>query len=638
MRLASPASGAGRAILVPESAAGAAPLAAGILRAPRRGRRPAPLLSAVPRHGSASPDAILMRRGWESPELLARAAAARRALVAAGVGGNWWHDGGALPPGDGYALVALGEPAVAGCTPVSGGRTATVMLDRVFAEIRPDRVAIAAAGWINRPLRRRLGEAARRGAAIIDRPCDPWRLFTRAGRVYSAGGELGFLALLAGAPVTALAPAFYTGWGATDDDSAVPQRPFCRSVDEIFAGACLVATRCRDPFRNASARFEEVLEIVADWRRLEEANRAIAACVGMSFWKRRRVGGFVRSSSGTPPFRRSAAAALADAARTGGAIAGWASRLPAGLADAAARRGVALIRVEDGFIRSKGLGSDFMPPASLVFDRGGMYYDPCGGSDLDRILRETEFAPSLLARAERLLARLVARGITKYNFAAPDALPAFPPGRRRILVPGQVEDDLSIIQGAGTVRTNLALLAEVRRADPDAFVLYKPHPDVLAGHRKGALAESRALGFADVIVENGVLAALLAQVDEVHTMTSLAGFEALLRGRRVVVYGRPFYAGWGLTDDRPPFDRGRRLSLAELIAGALILYPRYLDPLTELPCGPEIIIERLQQPKLWRPGPLVAARRLQGLALRRLRKTVAALPMPATQPIRQYHP
>ena len=129
-------------------------------------------------------------------------------------------------------------------------------------------------------------------------------------------------------------------------------------------------------------------------------------------------------------------------------------------------------------------------------------------------------------------------------------------------------------------------------------------------------------------------AALLALVDELHTMTSLAGFEALLRGRRVVVYGRPFYAGWGLTIDRLPQDRGRRLTLDELVAGVLILYPRYLDPLTRLPCGPEIVIERLDHPELWRPGLLVQARRLQGAMTRRLGELRALVPIPGSGPAR----
>ena len=61
-------------------------------------------------------------------------------------------------------------------------------------------------------------------------------------------------------------------------------------------------------------------------------------------------------------------------------------------------------------------------------------------------------------------------------------------------------------------------------------------------------------------------------------MTSLVGFEALLRGLPVVTYGQPFYAGWGLTRDHAPLARRtRRLSLDELVAGALLRYPRYVN-------------------------------------------------------------
>ncbi len=60
-------------------------------------------------------------------------------------------------------------------------------------------------------------------------------------------------------------------------------------------------------------------------------------------------------------------------------------------------------------------------------------------------------------------------------------------------------------------------------------------------------------------------------------MTSLAGFEALLRGVPVRCTGLPFYAGWGLTRDSFGCERRtRRINLEELIAGALILYPLYV--------------------------------------------------------------
>ena len=69
-------------------------------------------------------------------------------------------------------------------------------------------------------------------------------------------------------------------------------------------------------------------------------------------------------------------------------------------------------------------------------------------------------------------------------------------------------------------------------------------------------------------------------------MTSLTGFDALLRDKTVVTYGQPFYAGWGLTQDRAAEGgapaaglrrRTRRLSLDELVAGALLHYPVYWD-------------------------------------------------------------
>ncbi|MBV8168274.1 MAG: capsular biosynthesis protein, partial [Alphaproteobacteria bacterium] len=174
--------------------------------------------------------------------------------------------------------------------------------------------------------------------------------------------------------------------------------------------------------------------------------------------------------------------------------------------------------------------------------------------------------------------------------------------------------------GAG-VTGNFDLLRRVRAANPDAFIVYKPHPDVDAGHRVGAVPDDVAATLANRVMRDVSSAALVAAVDEVHTLTSLVGFEGLLRGRAVTVYGQPFYAGWGLTDDKsPPPRRGRRLTLEELVAGALILYPRYLDPVTRLPCGPEVIIERLSDPSLWRGGPLVTARRFQGQLGQRLRR------------------
>ena len=180
-------------------------------------------------------------------------------------------------------------------------------------------------------------------------------------------------------------------------------------------------------------------------------------------------------------------------------------------------------------------------------------------------------------------------------------------------MPGQVEDDASILTGAGAVKTNLDLLRAARTARPDAVIVYKPHPDVEAGLRKGAADTD---GLADVVASGADPAALLEAVDEVWTMTSLMGFEALLRGKKVTVLGAPFYAGWGLTVDLGdvPARRVARPGLAGLVHAALIDYPRYLDPITGLPCPVEVAVDRLSSGRIPHPGLANRAlSKLQGL-------------------------
>src|SRR4051812_4800189 len=49
--------------------------------------------------------------------------------------------------------------------------------------------------------------------------------------------------------------------------------------------------------------------------------------------------------------------------------------------------GVRLVRVEDGFLRSVGLGADLVSPLSWVFDDQGIYFDPRQPSALESLLQ-----------------------------------------------------------------------------------------------------------------------------------------------------------------------------------------------------------------------------------------------------------
>lgn len=372
----------------------------------------------------------------------------------------------------------------------------------------------------------------------------------------------------------------------------------------------------RDPFTGAPASPEDTIALLGFWRREIERNPAGAVTgAGIARWKRDQVRQLLWAGRGSRMrFAASAAGALRAARRSGGTIVAWPARTAADLPDRAAAQGTPLHRIEDGFIRSVGLGADCHPPFSIVLDRQGAHYDPSRPSDLETILAEGQFSPELLARADALIALIVASRISKYESDGGGGHMLPPRTGRRILVTGQVEDDLSVLSGGGAVRGNLDLLRRARAIAPDAEIWFKPHPDVDAGHRKGHIPDAEALALADRIVRGIPMAALFDAIDEIHVLTSLAGFEALLRGIKVTTHGVPFYAGWGLTDDRgavPP-RRNRSLSLNALVAGVLLLYPRYLDPLTNLPCTPEVLIRRLSDQARPQETWLTRLRHLQG--------------------------
>ncbi len=258
-----------------------------------------------------------------------------------------------------------------------------------------------------------------------------------------------------------------------------------------------------------------------------------------------------------------------------------------------------LAQVEDGFIRSVGLGADLIRPLSWVFDTRGIYFDATHASDLEWLLQNKQFTLAELQRASALRRNVIDAGLSKYNVGA--AVWQRPTNAKRVvLVAGQVETDASIRLGSHTVRTNADLLQAARKLCPQDYLIYKPHPDVLAGLRAGNVLTSQALQWCDEVVTDIDMADLLMQVDAVHVITSLTGFEALLRGVTVTCYGTPFYAGWGLCNEPHVLPaaqarRTRRLTLDQLVAGALIDYPSYLHPERDVLMTAEEAVELLKK-------------------------------------------
>lgn len=317
--------------------------------------------------------------------------------------------------------------------------------------------------------------------------------------------------------------------------------------------------------------------------------------VGIKPWKRWQITPFL-SGFGAPLCYVTANQAL-ERARAGEAheVVVWAAREPARFAETLAMQGVRLSRMEDGFLRSVGLGCNHVGGYSLVIDTRGIHFDPRQPSTLETWLEHHPADAALLARAAALRQSLVRLGLSKYNVGrqTPVALGGRP-DQRRVLVVGQVENDASLRLGAPGIHDNRSLLAAAREAYPDDWLLYKPHPDTEAGARPGRIPPHEALKIADQLVAETAITQLFPHVQQLCTMTSLAGFEALLRNVPVHTWGLPFYAGWGLTRDELALPRRtRRLSLDALVAGTLIEYPRYRHPVHGHPCEVEAVVQAL---------------------------------------------
>ncbi|MEO0931468.1 MAG: capsular polysaccharide biosynthesis protein [Pseudomonadota bacterium] len=443
---------------------------------------------------------------------------------------------------------------------------------------------------------------ATRQISLCDDPVSPWGLLEGAIAVYTVSSQMGFEAILAGHRPVVFGQPFYIGWGLTDDRMPLQRRQRNLTRAQLFAAAMILYPTWYDPFHDRLCSFEEALATLSAQARAWREDYRGWVAADMRLWKR----GALQQVFGGPKrvrFAKTARAqALADA--SGRRVMQWASK---------ASRDDAIL-VEDGFLRSRGLGADLIAPVSLVLDDVGIYYDATRPSRLEALINASDkLDDGARGRAQALIDRIVSSGLSKYNLADQAALAEIPKGRR-ILVPGQVADDASIRLGTTEIATNRDLLKAVRAANPAAIIAYKPHPDVEAGLREGAVPDAAA--FADVILDRADPIAAITAVDEVWTMTSLLGFEALLRGKQVTCLGSPFYAHWGLTDDRaiPIPRRTARVDLVALVHAALIAYPRYFDPVTGLACPVEVIVDRLEHDDLPKPGQMNRSlAKLQGL-------------------------
>ncbi|EGK8090744.1 capsular polysaccharide biosynthesis protein [Campylobacter lari] len=417
---------------------------------------------------------------------------------------------------------------------------------------------------------------------------NPIELLSYFKKVYTKTSGMGFEALMLGCECVCYGVPFYAGWGLTQDKLECKRRLKKRTLEEIFYAAYILYSEYFNPYLNQKSDIFDTIYTLTKYKKIEQANSNVLYFLGFTLWKRWFMKPFFKAKNNKIIFLNSLNELYKAKLNSEDKIFIWGKKYDKTLLAKDFSNEIFL--VEDGFLRSVFLGSDLTRPFSLIVDSKGFYVDPSKPSDLEDILQNYIFDESLKQRAKKLIATITQNKFSKYNGLKHEKL-NFNTNKKIILIPAQVEDDASMILGGAGFDT-LKLLQSVRKANENAFIVFKPHPDVLSGNRKGLKDKSVILKYCDEIIENVSIDSAINACDEVHTITSTSGFDALLRGKKVVVYGKPFYVGWGLTSDLYEIPRRTRvLSLEELVAGVLILYPRYIHPKSKNLCEVELALD-----------------------------------------------
>jgi capsular polysaccharide export protein len=267
---------------------------------------------------------------------------------------------------------------------------------------------------------------------------------------------------------------------------------------------------------------------------------------------------------------------------------GWGRKLSGRCANIVAKLlNLPCFLLEDGFLRSCGLGVEKSPLLSIVVDDLGIYYDASRPSRLEYLINALVLDETLQSKAADALNLIRQHRLSKYNHAPEWQLPNLTENAQtRVLVIDQTLNDLSVRLGGANKKVFAQMLAAAIAENPEAEIWAKTHPDVLSGKKQGYLGRLNPNSSIHLLAENISPLCLLEQIDKVYVATSQMGFEALMLHKPVVCFGQPWYAGWGLTEDRHPkmeklrSRRSVKRTLEELFAAAYLQYPRYIQPET----------------------------------------------------------
>ena len=283
----------------------------------------------------------------------------------------------------------------------------------IIVKLHPEVMAGQKQGYLK-------GLAEQYQCRLLSQNFNPWHLFSKIEKAYVVSSQAGFDALLAGVKVRCFGMPFYAGWGLTEDEMTCSRRASSSpTLQQMIHATHNEYASYLNPWNRAPSNAISTAENLVFLRNAFKSNDEIVGFYQVMHWKRKRVRSMFKpvnkAKSNAQHFFYREKAALKGLQKQPGALAAWSSRTKDDFLKRCSDASIPVYNLEDGFIRSVGLGTTFNQPMSLILDKQGIYYDSRYPSDLEVILKTHIFDEELLTRTKKLISSLIAQNITKYN-------------------------------------------------------------------------------------------------------------------------------------------------------------------------------------------------------------------------------
>jgi capsule polysaccharide export protein KpsC/LpsZ len=246
---------------------------------------------------------------------------------------------------------------------------------------------------------------------------------------------------------------------------------------------------------------------------------------------------------------------------------------------------IKISRVEDGYLRSFYLGKEHNQANSLVIDNESLHFDKNGKSIIHELISEEIDEKITNQHAEYFIKFCKNNFITKYSAINKTHLKTIEqinnlfPAANFIGVVGQKPNDKSMIYGNPKSYSNFSIFYKALKENKDSIIIFKQHPDVVDNSLTDILVKLFCIfSKRTFFIKDKFLSPIyfINRSNVIYTISSTIGFEALIHDKKTVVFGTPFYAGYGLTEDRVKIERKKKLITKEqLIYNYIYRYCKY---------------------------------------------------------------